>query len=394
MIELEKRLNGIQDDIVSCEIAIGEKLLGSDLSVAETISGYDGFRALAEQKQMLAGKIDEIQKLSEQSLLLCSEMDALKKQAAELSGSWNGLFQSLGCALADAPDATYSRELEPYREPLAELRKKDIDAKAALESLRVQMEGQSFMNRLLTQVQYTARNTTVSQMEKKLNQLYIKCGHDIFESGVLAGLYESGSLNAAVSAAYAPCAELKRRVDENKLLQDDCSSRMDENNQQLKNIGVNSSGSIDKRIQSIQQEIEQKSVAQKELCRQAGHDFSMKYIDPDGECLIPHKDVVDKEIVQQLDKIAVYRCAAVTCRRKIQIISVTERIENNTRKRESLQRLITDNTEKINKLSDQNAELEQKIQEAEKERDVLLVKRNELEVADSRDTCRITDTGE
>ena len=87
MIELEKRLNGIQDDIVSCEIAIGEKLLGSDLSVAETISGYDGFRALAEQKQMLAGKIDEIQKLSEQSLLLCSEMDALKKQAAELAFS-------------------------------------------------------------------------------------------------------------------------------------------------------------------------------------------------------------------------------------------------------------------------------------------------------------------
>lgn len=385
--DLEKRFQTIQGDIKKTEVAIGQILLASECSdVSRQIQ--EEYSQIEAQKNEYLQTINEISSLEEVSIELNKEHDRIKKQGAELSSEWQPLFEKLGEALVNSPDAVYESEYEPFRQPISELRKKEMDAREALVALQKQMENQSFMNRLLTQVQYTARSSTVSQLQKKLTQLYYKCGREIFSTGVLMPLYEECRLSAEVSATFAPCADLKRKVEENAVALSEYKEKIEQNNLLLTEKGVSSS--VAKTIKEIEKQIEEKNQRQEEIFQVAGHDFSLKYIDPDGEEIMPFKKVELKEIVTGLNTLSHLRQDSVICRRKIQIISLTEKMDATQKKIDSLNHSISDNEEKIQRIHLQNNELQSKISDATQELNSLKQKRTELEQIDSVATKKIS----
>lgn len=381
-IELEKILEQIQLEIKSTEETLGRNLFQADTS---EINPHikDDFALLENQKNDLESEIQQINNLSDIRIKLKKEADVIKKEENELASGWTDLYEKLGLALSNSTDFVASKEFEPYKQNITELVQKYQESQTALDSLKAQMEGQSFMNKLLTQVQYTAKNTATSQLKKKLFQQYAKIGREIFATGILSQLYESGALTVEISESFALCADLKRKIDETFVELTECNSKLEQNEQQLKEKGVN--GNIEKRINVIQEEISSKHEKQQDLCQIAGHDFSLKYVDPDGEKIIDYPDF-DKNQIECLDKIADLRQQVIVCRRKIQIIALSDKIDFVNKRIETLQKNIEENEEKIQHLKQKNEIIKNDINLVESDKKQLLAKREELEVLDAAST--------
>lgn len=385
--ELEKRLEQLQLQILDVEIEIGTGLfVSNDDAVKQHQDEYSSFQ---QKKDSLCSDIEEIRALAEKRQQFKNDADALHQQMDSLATNWPPLYETLGAAIADSPNALYDKEFDPFREPIAELRHKDNEARVALDNLKDQMANQSFMNRLLTQVQYTARNKAVSQLEKKIAQLYVRCGKAIFESGVLAHPFEEGRLPDTVAEACVACNELQMRSNQLQEQLDNCTQHLEENRQSLLDKGV-TSDNPDKRIKAINQEVDQELQKQRELCQACGHDFSARYIDPDGDMLEEYLGG-GEEIAAKLDQIARLKQDKVICARKIQIINLSNQIDGISKKITSFRLTIADNEEKIASLQSRNRDLEDKIAISQSEKEQLLVQLNELELADAKDTKRLED---
>lgn len=383
--ELEKRLEQLQLQILDVEIEIGTGLfVSNDDAVKQHQDEYSSFQ---QKKDSLCSGIEEIRALAEKRQQFKNDADALHQQMDSLATNWPSLYETLGAAIADSPNAIYDKEFDPFREPIAELRHKDNEARVALDNLKDQMANQSFMNRLLTQVQYTARNKAVSQLEKKIGQLYVKCGRAIFESGVLVSPFEEGRLPDTVAEACVACNELQMRSNQLQEQLDNCTQHLEENRQSLLDRGV-TSDNPDKRIKAINQEVDQELQKQRDLCQACGHDFSARYIDPDGDMLEEYLGGRE-EIAAKLDQIARLKQDKVICARKIQIINLSNQIDGISKKITSFRVTIADNEEKIASLQSRNRDLEDKIAISQSEKEQLVVQLNELELADAKDTKRL-----
>lgn len=379
--ELEKRLDHLQSLIVDVEADIGNKLF---LSKSDVVSQHqEEYASFEEKKSQLCSDIEVIRSLAEKRQLFKNDAESLQQQLDALTTSWTPLYESLGSALADSPNALYDKEFDAFREPIAELRRKDNEARVALDNLKDQMANQSFMNRLLTQVQYTARNKAVSQMEKKISQLYVKCGKAIFETGVLTVPFEESRLPEVVAEACSGCSELKVKADQLQEQMNAVRQHLEENAQSLSEKGV-TSDNPDKRIKAINQEIDQEVQKQRDLCQACGHDFVARYIDPEGELLEEYSEG-QEDIASRLQQIVSLKKDRVACSRKVQIISLSNQIDALAKKITSFRTTIVDNEEKIASLQSRNRELEDKIAISTSEKEQLVIRRNELELADSQE---------
>ncbi|MCI6664060.1 MAG: hypothetical protein PUH08_00990 [Treponema sp.] len=383
--ELEKRLEQLQLQISDTEVEIGTNLF---LSKDEVVGQHQNeFLSYQQHRDELCADIEEIRALSEKRQQFRSDADSLRQQMDALTNSWTPLYENLGAAIADSPNVLYDMEYDPFREPIAELRNKNKEARVALDNLKDQMANQSFMNRLLTQVQYTARNKAVSQLDKKLAQLYVRCGKAIFESGTLTSPFEEGLLPDIVSEACVSCNEMQVRTNQLQEQIDNCLHHLEENKQSLAEKGVISENP-DKRIKVINQEVDQEIQKQSNLCQACGHDFSARYIDPEGDLLEEYLGD-DANIIEKLQQIARLKKEKVICSRKIQIITLSNQIDGISKKITSFRTTIADNQEKIASLQSRNRELDDKIAIFLSEKEKLTLQLNELELADAHDTKRL-----
>lgn len=383
--ELEKRLEQLQLQISDTEVEIGTHLF---LSNDEVVSQHQNeFQSYQQHRDELCADIEEIRALSEKRQQFRSDADSLRQQMDALTSSWTPLYESLGAAIADSPNVLYDMEYDPFREPIAELRNKNKEARVAVDNLKDQMANQSFMNRLLTQVQYTARNKAVSQLDKKLAQLYVKCGKAIFDSGTLTSPFEEGILPDSVSEACVSCNEMQARTNQLQEQIDNCLHLLEENKQTLADKGVTSENP-DKRIKVINQEVDQEIQKQSNLCQACGHDFSARYIDPEGDLLEEYLGD-NTDIAEKLQQVARLKKEKVICGRKIQIINLSNQIDGISKKITSFRTTIADNQEKIASLQSRNRELDDKIAISLSEKEKLTVQLNELELADAQDTKRL-----
>ena len=383
--ELEKRLEQLQLQISDTEVEIGTNLF---LSKDEVVGQHQNeFLSYQQHRDELCADIEEIRALSEKRQQFRSDADSLRQQMDALTNSWTPLYENLGAAIADSPNVLYDMEYDPFREPIAELRNKNKEARVALDNLKDQMANQSFMNRLLTQVQYTARNKAVSQLDKKLAQLYVRCGKAIFESGTLTSPFEEGLLPDIVSEACVSCNEMQVRTNQLQEQIDNCLHHLEENKQSLAEKGVISENP-DKRIKVINQEVDQEIQKQSNLCQACGHDFSARYIDPEGDLLEEYLGD-DANIIEKLQQIAQLKKEKVICSRKIQIITLSNQIDGISKKITSFRTTIADNQEKIASLQSRNRELDDKIAIFLSEKEKLTLQLNELELADAHDTKRL-----
>ena len=383
--ELEKRLEQLQLQISDTEVEIGTNLF---LSKDEVVGQHQNeFLSYQQHRDELCADIEEIRALSEKRQQFRSDADSLRQQMDALTNSWTPLYENLGAAIADSPNVLYDMEYDPFREPIAELRNKNKEARVALDNLKDQMANQSFMNRLLTQVQYTARNKAVSQLDKKLAQLYVRCGKAIFESGTLTSPFEEGLLPDIVSEACVSCNEMQVRTNQLQEQIDNCLHHLEENKQSLAEKGVISENP-DKRIKVINQEVDQEIQKQSNLCQACGHDFSARYIDPEGDLLEEYLGD-DANIIEKLQQVARLKKEKVICSRKIQIITLSNQIDGISKKITSFRTTIADNQEKIASLQSRNRELDDKIAIFLSEKEKLTLQLNELELADAHDTKRL-----
>ena len=383
--ELEKRLEQLQLQIVDAEVEIGNNLF---LSKDDCVNQHqEDFLAYQQKQEQLCSDIEEIRSLSEKRQQFRNDSDSLRQQMDALASNWPPLYENLGTAIADAPNVLYDMEFDAFREPIAELRQKNSDARVALDNLKDQMANQSFMNRLLTQVQYTSRNKAVSQLEKKLAQLYVKCGKAIFESGVLTAPFEEGNLPDIVSEACIPCNDMQVRTNQLQEQIDNCLHHLEENKQALMDKGV-TSDNPDKRIKAINQEVDQEVQKQNTLCQSCGHDFVARYIDPEGDLLEEYTGD-NKIISEKLQQIIQLKRDKVVCSRKIQIINLSNQIDGISKKITSFRASIADNQEKIASLQSRNQELEDRITLSLSEKEKLVVQLSELELEDTKDTKRL-----
>ena len=379
--ELEKRLEQLQLQISDTEVEIGTNLF---LSKDEVVGQHQNeFLSYQQHRDELCADIEEIRARSEKRQQFRSDADSLRQQMDALTNSWTPLYENLGAAIADSPNVLYDMEYDPFREPIAELRNKNKEARVALDK----MANQSFMNRLLTQVQYTARNKAVSQLDKKLAQLYVRCGKAIFESGTLTSPFEEGLLPDIVSEACVSCNEMQVRTNQLQEQIDNCLHHLEENKQSLAEKGVISENP-DKRIKVINQEVDQEIQKQSNLCQACGHDFSARYIDPEGDLLEEYLGD-DANIIEKLQQIARLKKEKVICSRKIQIITLSNQIDGISKKITSFRTTIADNQEKIASLQSRNRELDDKIAIFLSEKEKLTLQLNELELADAHDTKRL-----
>ena len=383
--ELEKRLEQLQLQIIDAEVEIGNNLF---LSNDDCVNQHqEEFLAYQQKREQLCSDIEEIRALSEKRQQFRNDSDSLRQQMDALASNWTPLYENLGTAIADAPNVLYDMEFDAFREPIAELRQKNNDARVALDNLKDQMANQSFMNRLLTQVQYTSRNKAISQLEKKLAQLYIKCGKTIFESGVLTAPFEEGNLPDIVSEACIPCNDMQVRSNQLQEQIDNCLHHLEENKQALIDKGV-TSDNPDKRIKTINQEVDQEIQKQSNLCQACGHDFVARYIDPEGDLLEEYTG--DNTVIsEKLQQIIQLKRDKVVCTRKIQIINLSNQIDGISKKITSFRASIADNQEKIAALQSRNQELEDRITLSLSEKEQLAVQLSELELADTKDTKRL-----
>ncbi|MBO7175105.1 MAG: hypothetical protein J6V57_05085 [Spirochaetaceae bacterium] len=383
--ELEKRLEQLQLQVIDAEVEIGNNLF---LSNDDCVNQHqEEFLAYQQKREQLCSDIEEIRALSEKRQQFRNDSDSLRQQMDALASNWTPLYENLGIAIADAPNVLYDMEFDAFREPIAELRKKNNDARVALDNLKDQMVNQSFMNRLLTQVQYTSRNKAISQLEKKLAQLYIKCGKTIFESGVLTVPFEEGNLPDIVSEACIPCNDMQVRSNQLQEQIDNCLHHLEENKQALMDKGV-TTDNPDKRIKAINQEVDQEIQKQSNLCQACGHDFVARYIDPEGDLLEEYTG--DNNVIsEKLQQIILLKRDKVVCSRKIQIINLSNQIDGISKKITSFRASIADNQEKIATLQSRNQELEDRIALSLSEKENLTVQLNELELADTNDTKRL-----
>ena len=383
--ELEKRLEELQLQVIDAEVEIGNNLF---LSKDDCVNQHqEEFLAYQQKQEQLCSDIEEIRSLSEKRQQFRNDSDSLRQQMDALASNWPPLYENLGTAIADAPNVLYDMEFDAFREPIAELRQKNSDARVALDNLKDQMANQSFMNRLLTQVQYTSRNKAVSQLEKKLAQLYVKCGKAIFESGVLTAPFEEGNLPDIVSEACIPCNDMQVRTNQLQEQIDNCLHHLEENKQALMDKGV-TSDNPDKRIKAINQEVDQEVQKQNTLCQSCGHDFVARYIDPEGDLLEEYTGD-NKVISEKLQQIIQLKRDKVVCSRKIQIINLSNQIDGISKKITSFRASIADNQEKIASLQSRNQELEDRITLSLSEKEKLVVQLSELELEDTKDTKRL-----
>lgn len=383
--ELEKRLEQLQLQISNVEVEIGTHLFLSD---DDSVNQHqEEFLSYQQRREDLCSDIEEIRALSEKRQEFRNDSDSLHQQMDALTSNWTPLYETLGAAIADAPNVLYDMEFDAFREPIAELRHKNNEARVALDNLKDQMANQSFMNRLLTQVQYTARNKAVVQLEKKLAQLYIKCGKAIFESGALTTPFEEGNLPEIVSEACIPCNDMQVRANQLQEQIDNCLHHLEENKQALMEKGV-TSDNPDKRIKAINLEVDQEIQKQNALCQACGHDFVARYIDPEGDLLEEYTGD-NKDISDKLQQVIQLKQDKLICSRKIQIINLSNQIDGISKKITSFRASIADNQEKIASLQSRNQELEDRIALSLSEKEKLTVQLNELELADTKDTKRL-----
>jgi len=198
-LELEKRLEQLQKDINIAEVELGKSLITKKMD-SSFIPLYEEFEHIESQKKSYLQDIDKIRELAANGKQINNELDIIKKQSNALLSEWSNLYEKLGIALANNQNLAYTQEYEPYRIPIEEMKSKYAEAKDALDSLRVQMENQSFMNRLLSQVQYTAKNTSFSQLQKKLDVLEAqKFDIDSFENLSLFQFLKYKSIRAFIA---------------------------------------------------------------------------------------------------------------------------------------------------------------------------------------------------
>lgn len=377
IVELEKRVETLQSQIVDLEESIGRGLFVADSrEIQQQKSEYNEYE---EKKKTLQNDIEHIRSLESVQSQLRQDLQSIEEQKQKLFDNLSLLHRDLGKALIDVGYESGDQGFNECKSVLQETKEKRDEVQHALDELKLQMEGEPFFSKILSQFKYAAKKTTLFQLDKKTENWYEKLGKIACDLEVLFSVQEVGMLSGVLREAYAPCYDIKRQLMQLQEKQALSETQLDQNKSALEEKGVLAEA-FDKRIKAINSEIDQEVVKQKKLCQTCGHDFVAKYVDLEGEVLT---EFTNSENVSGVDTkifdIRQLRREKLLYSRKIQIIKLTDKIESEEKLISSYEGKIQDNVNKITALEEKNKELHQLIENSTKTKEELMAQRHELE---------------
>lgn len=377
IVELEKRVETLQSQIVDLEESIGRGLFVADSrEIQQQKSEYNEYE---EKKKTLQNDIEHIRSLESIQSQLKQDLQSIEEQKQKLFDDLSLLHGDLGKALIDVGYESGDQGFNECKSVLQETKEKRDEVQHALDELKLQMEGEPFFSKILSQFKYAAKKTTLFQLDKKTENWYEKLGKIACDLEDLFSAQEAGMLSGVLREAYVPCYDIKRQLMQLQEKQALSETQFDQNKSALEEKGVLAEA-FDKRIKAINSEIDQEVVKQKKLCQTCGHDFVAKYVDPEGEVLT---EFTNSENVSGVDTkifdIRQLRREKLLYSRKIQIIKLTDKIESEEKLISSYEGKIQDNVNKITALEEKNKELHQLIENSTKTKEELMAQRHELE---------------
>ena len=377
IVELEKRVETLQSQIVDLEESIGRGLFVADSrEIQQQKSEYNEYE---EKKKTLQNDIEHIRSLESVQSQLKQDLQSIEEQKQKLFDDLSLLHGDLGKALIDVGYESGDQGFNECKSVLQETKEKRDEVQHALDELKLQMEGEPFFSKILSQFKYAAKKTTLFQLDKKTENWYEKLGKIACDLEDLCSAQEAGMLSGVLREAYVPCYDIKRQLMQLQEKQALSETQFDQNKSALEEKGVLAEA-FDKRIKAINSEIDQEVVKQKKLCQTCGHDFVAKYVDPEGEVLT---EFTNSENVSGVDTkifdIRQLRREKLLYSRKIQIIKLTDKIESEEKLISSYEGKIQDNVNKITALEEKNKELHQLIENSTKTKEELMAQRHELE---------------
>lgn len=372
MSTLKKSKKEVQTILHSLEIEIGhyllkkpEKSLQKDVLTTYTSFNIDidGLHAtqenilnLVEERKTLQTEIVEQKKLVS---TLCAQLPDIHKSLGQ------SLFLGYTAAYSDCFGSTYT-QIAVQDQKIAAERKKESD-------IRNDLDNASFFPRIIKQVKAGVVKNQVNIYEEKRNELLLQGGKNASESKKLEKLLEESQLDNDSKNILTEYLKLQEIIDINQTTLETLTSTEKAVAADLSKNGANPFAQ--KRIQNIQKEVEQKKVEQNEFSATQGHEYACRYVSPDGEGIVEFPS----DTAKNLSSIQKKRIAIVSLSRRIEILRLSQVIEDSENKSKSYARSVISNKEKITSLEHQNEELASKIKTTKSEQKMLVTKKGVLE---------------
>lgn len=369
---LKKGKKEAQSTLHSLEIEIGHYLLKNpeksmNKGVIKTYESFntdmDEFRAVQETINTLAEERKDLQ----------MQMVEVRKQITTVKGEFPDVYKTLGKTLFSGYTAAYSECFGSTYTQIAVQEQKIAAEHKKEDTLHDEMDKASFIPRILKQVQAGAVKTQLSVYEQKLTTLLTKGAKAAIEGEKLEKLLEENQLDEDSANALNEYLELQKTVRAHEVEIDTLTLNEGGIKTSLEKIGVTATPV--KRIQSIEKEINQKKLDQDEFSATQGHEYSCRYVSPDGEIIAEFP----ADIASNLSSIQKEKLAMMSFSRQIEILGIEKTVVDGEKRIQSYSRTISTNTDKVASLQQQNEELESKIKTAKSEQKALHAKKDALE---------------
>lgn len=372
VLTLKKSKKEAQSTLHCLEIEIGHYLLKKpeksiQKDVLKTYKSFDqdidAFRATQENINALA---EERKNLQMQMTELKSLMSSVKGQLPDvykLLGE--SLFSNYTAAYSDFFGSIYTQTAVQDQKIAAEHKKED--------AIRDDMDKASFIPRILKHVQAGAAKTQATFDEQKRDSSLIKGAKAAIESGKLVKLSQEKQLDENSENVLNEYLDLQKTLTTHQASFE--ALALNESGVVTSLAKNGTSGSPQKRIQSIEKEIGQKKVEQDEFSATQGHEYTCRYVSPDGETIV----AFPADIVEVLSNIQTQKLLMMSFSRQIEILGIEKATEDGEKRIQSYSRTISVNNDKVTSLQHQNDELASKIKTAKSEQKVRNAKKEALE---------------
>ncbi len=326
-----------------------DKTISKDIfdSYASFATEIDSFYALQESIQSLDLEYTAIKKKIFEEKALKDELE--KDEHSLYVQMGQSLFEHYTPLIADVFGKVYTSVCVEDRK-IAEAKEK--------ESLYLdEKEEKGVISRIVSSAKVGVTKAHIEALVQKRNQLLLNGAKSVIDSGVLAQLVETKKIDSNMELLFETFTATHKELKELEANAERLSLNANAIKSSLEKAGVTTT--VQRRLSAIDKVIHQKHSEKDVFCAKVGHEYAFKYVSPDGEILVDFP----KGLEEFLLEIQKTRYIIVSLSRQIEIENISVSIEKNETEHKILCEKKEANIQKINKINDENKDIDVKLQE-------------------------------
>lgn len=336
---LEQKNGSLKKELAEEETRIGFLYLDDDSASDEERKQYEGLKA---EFQQLMGTLAEIKSLETKKKELSSDIDKVKSELAGLVAKESGLMLTLGIALYGQNGSQSVPSFSSSYEEATRYAEKIASLKTQAEQMTESLELQNVFSRVVTKVKINSLSVSINAQQKKLDAALV--------TGAKA-VVEAQDLDESLKCpAYETCVAFKNDWNRERI-------QLEALQDELQNVEVTLTDFGKKSL--VQDKADAKNAEIETFAFQAGHAFDKKYITRDGDVLV----TFPAKYEEGLNHVLSIRAELASVNRRLDILKYSEQIDTADHLRESMQKEVLANEERVQKLQSQNADLSRRIEE-------------------------------